>query len=103
MATLYEIPLTATPQQLMVPLSGVTYQLTIVYRNCAGGGWFMDIADINLVPLICGIPLVTGANLLEQYAYMGIIGEMYVSTDGDNAAVPTFDNLGTDSHLYYYA
>lgn len=36
------------------------------------GGWFMDIADDNENPILMGIPLVTGSNLLEQFAYLGI-------------------------------
>ena len=61
----------------------------------------MDIGDVNGNPLVSGIALVTGADLLGQYAYLGIGGQLIVMTDGDPSAIPTFTNLGIESHLYY--
>jgi hypothetical protein len=78
-----------------VQLAGVFYNLTFTYRN----GWFMDIADVNKVPLISGIAMVTGADLLAQYAYIGIGGMLVLS--GDNA--PGFADLGANSQLYFIA
>jgi hypothetical protein len=51
--------------------------------------------------LVSGIPLVTGVDLLAPYAYLGFGGELLVATDGNTAAVPTYANLGTGSHLYF--
>ena len=92
----YLIPLLpGTPQTLKTQLAGVTYNLTLTYKN----GWYLDIADTNKVPLITGIALVVGANLLAQYAYVGIGGMLVVG--GDNA--PSFTDLGTNSQLYFIA
>jgi hypothetical protein len=99
--TWYEIPTSSTPQQFSVTLNGVVYNLTLSFRNNPMAGWTLDIADANNINLACGLPLVTGVNLLEQYAYLGINGTLIVSTDGDFFATPTFDNLGTLSHLWF--
>jgi hypothetical protein len=97
----FEIPLTAVPQTFSIALAGVTYNLTVQWRNNANAGWVLDIADINDVPIISGIPLVTGADLLEQYAYLGIGGRLGVLNNGGVDELPTFDNLGTGSHLIF--
>ena len=100
----FEIPLQATPQTLSVSLNGNTYNLTVHW--CDGPTiqspcWILDIADVNDNPLAQGIPMVTGADLLEQFGYLGIGGQLFVQTDNDPDAVPTFTNLGTIGHLYF--
>lgn len=101
MATYYTIPLQPQPQKFSITLSGVTYNLTFLYRNAPMAGWTLDIADSNNNPILQGVPLVTGANLLAQYAYLGFVGALWVQTQDDPDAVPTFSNLGTDGQLYY--
>lgn len=101
MATVYEIPLSPSPQTFTVSLGGKSYQLTVQWRDAVEGGWALDIADSAGKPLVQGIPLVTGANLLDQFAYLGIAGQLRVQTDNDPDAVPAFDNLGNTSHLYF--
>jgi len=97
----YEIPLqTATPQQLTVSLNGVQYQLTVRY-NSQNAAWTLDIADSSGNAILQGIPMITGADLLEQFAYLGIGGQLICQTDNDVTAVPTFQNLGQTSHLYF--
>lgn len=98
---IYEIPTSASPQSFQIALAGVTYKLTLMWRDAPGGGWFLDIADSAGSRILSGIPLVTGADLLEQYDYLAFGGELWVQTDSDAAAVPTFDNIGTASHLYF--
>ena len=44
-----------------------------------------------------GIPLVTGCDLLEQYAYLEFGGELWV--EGEMPATP--DNLGTEVELVF--
>lgn len=100
MTQIVEIPLLPTPQALTVLLGNVYYQLNVQYRDAVAGGWFIDIADSTGVPIIQGIPMVTGCNLLEQYAYLGINVDLRVQTDHDPDQQPTFENLGLTSHLY---
>ncbi|MEE3504830.1 hypothetical protein QN399_00885 [Pseudomonas sp. 10C3] len=98
----FEIPMTPTPQTFVVSLSGVSYRLTAQWRNSEGAGWVLDIADNSGTPIIQGIPLVTGINLLDQYDYLGLGGVLWCQTTADPDAVPTFTNLGIDSHLYWF-
>jgi len=95
-----EIPLSPKPQTFAIALAGVTYNITL-YWNPQNGSWMIDIADINDSPLIDGIPLITGADLLEQYAYIGIGGQLIVQTDNNPDAIPTLENLGINSHVYF--
>jgi hypothetical protein len=101
----FEIPLTPSPQRFSIQLGGAAYSLTFQFRNAGlpgqGGTWILDIADDLGNPLVCGIPLVTGADLLAQYGYLNFGGGLMVMSDGDPAAVPTFANLGVASHLYW--
>lgn len=100
MAT-FEIPLSPTPQTFKVSLSQVEYTMTLLYRDAPMGGWVLDIATATGSPIISGIPMVTGADLLAQYSYLGISGSLSVFTDHDLNAVPTFENLGVSSHLVF--
>lgn len=97
----YEIPLTPTPQSFGINLSGINYRVTFVWMEAPFGGWVMNIADSAGAPIVNGIPLVTGTDLLEQYAYLGFTGGLAVQTDHDPDTPPTFVNLGITSHLFY--
>jgi hypothetical protein len=99
--SIYGVPLQAKSQVLSITLSGVVYTLSVQYRN--GLGWILDIADSQGNAIVCGIPLITGADLLAQYDYLGFTGSLWVQTTSDPDAVPTFANLGTDGLLYYVA
>lgn len=57
-------------------------------------------------PIIMGIPLVTGADLLEQFRrYIGPPGMLFVLSDTSeqlsDATVPDWDHLGVTGHVYY--
>lgn len=106
MSTGFGIPLEiGTPQEFTITLGGTAYQFTFLYRNDPAGlgGWTLDIADNFGNPIVQGIPLVTGANLLEQYGYLNIGGGggLWVQTTSDPDSVPTFENLGADGQLYW--
>lgn len=102
MPNTYEIPLTATPQTFNITLQKVVYSLT-VYWNAqnADGTWMLDIADENGNAIIDGIPLITGADLLAQYQHLGFGGVLVVQSDYNADALPTIDNLGSNSHLFF--
>lgn len=96
----FEIPLDPTPQTFTITLGGTEYRLTVKWNNVSAC-WVLDIASTLGETIIAGIPLVTGADLLEQYKYLGIKGQLIVQTDNSLDAVPTFDNLGINGHLYF--
>lgn len=100
--SVFQIPLVNTPQQFEISLAGVDYIMTNKWNPSAEGGWVLDIADaLTSTPIACNIPLITGADLLDGLEYLGINGQLFVLTDGDQLAVPTLDNLGVESFVYF--
>lgn len=100
--TPYEIPLTPEAQSFHITLGGTDYGLRLLW-NAPDSVWLLDINDSNDVPILQGIPLVTGVDLLAQYDYLGISGQLVVQTDNDPNVVPTVDNLGITGRLYFVA
>lgn len=99
--SVYEIKLTPDPQVIVVQFpSGTFYELRFLYQFTPDDCWTVDINDISGNPIVCGIPLVTGADLLAQYEYLGFGCSLYCTTDGDVTAVPKFYNLGDTAHLW---
>jgi hypothetical protein len=97
--TVYTMPLTNVPQRFNMDIVGVTY--TILCRWNESIGWSLDISNAaDDTPLIACLPLVTGTDLLGQYAYLGIGAALIAYTDGDQFAPPTLQNLGRESNLY---
>lgn len=102
MSAVFPIPLAVgVPQTFPIQLGGIQYQLTLLYRNITEGGWVLDIADASGTPIVQGIPLVTGADLLAQYKHLGFNGSLACQTTSNPDAVPTFENLGSDGLLYW--
>lgn len=99
MTTAYEVPLSAQPQKLSIAIAGTTYQLKVQW-NVVNASWIIDIADASGNPILSGIPMVTGADLLEQFGYLNFGFKMFAQTDNDPDIVPTFIGLGTTGHLY---
>lgn len=101
MITTYQIPLSGFAETFTVNLAGTTYTFTVKWNNAPDAGWILDIADSNQNPIVCGMPLITGDNILDGLNYLNFGGALIVRTDGDLTAVPTFDNLGTECNLYF--
>jgi hypothetical protein len=99
MTTAYEIPLSAEPQTFNISIAGTTYALTVRW-NVPNASWVIDIANSSGSPILSGIPMVTGADLLEQFQYLGFGFQLVCQTDNSPDTVPTFDDLGTTAHLY---
>ena len=95
------LPLQPYPQRLVTQLGSVTYNLRTRWSNTSNC-WMIDIADEDNVPIVGSIPMVTGANLLEQYDYLDIGGGLYAySTVGPPDAVADFTALGVTAFLIY--
>lgn len=100
--SIFTIPLSPQPQKFAIELGGTTYNLRFYWSAAPnGGGWHMNINDNLDDPIVQGIPLVVGADLLAQYAYLGFPGALFVNTDFDPLAPPTFANLGVQSNLLF--
>lgn len=101
MTTITEIPLIVGPQRLSIRLNDVIYQMRITWNDADMGGYFFDLGAEDGTLLIAGHPLVTGADLLAQYGYLGIGGKLVVTTDRGAGDLPTYDGLGATSHLFF--
>ncbi len=86
-----EIPLTADNQQFSIVLGGVTWQISIIWRDLY---WIMDLQNDRGEPVISGIPLVTGADLLAQYACMGLGFKLVVVCDDNTQDYPSKTDMG---------
>lgn len=99
--TIFLMPLVAIAQSFNITLNNINYTITCRWNDAQDSGWVMDfvLAD-TLVPLVFNVPLITGADLMDGLEYLGI-GSFIVYTDSDPLSVPTFDNLGVNSNVYY--
>lgn len=100
----YTIPLIAGGQSFIITLSGVEYRLKLAYQNAKEAGWVLNISDATGDignPIICGIPLVTGVDLLAQYAYLNLGGKLIVKVDDKDDAMPTYNQISTATQLYF--
>jgi hypothetical protein len=99
MTTFFEIPLSPQPETFSIALAGVTYGFTVTW-NVPNASWIIDISGASGNPIVSGIPMVTGCDLLEQFGYLGFQFALVAQTDNSPDTVPAFDNLGATSHLY---
>lgn len=100
--TNYVIPTTGqVPQRFRVALGSTTYLLSLhwnKYSRC----WLLDIADTDARPIIHSIPLLPNTDLLGQFDYLDIGGQLaVVVTQGPPDAAPDFYNLGLTNKLVF--
>lgn len=96
----YKIPLKNTPEEFVITLDGKDLTITTKWNEVSG--WLIDIADTATSSrILSSIPLVTGCDLLSPFPDLGFFGALVVYTDGDGMVVPTLDNLGNASNLYF--
>lgn len=95
--TTIEIPLSPESQKFSISLAGQNYQMSVTWRAAF---WCLDIMDSSGADLIKGIPMITGTDLLAQYAYLNLGFSLYVGCDDPTNENPTENDLGINSHLY---
>lgn len=99
---IFLIPLINGPQSFQIALAGVNYTLVVKWNDAPDAGWEFDLLDADTnTYLVAGQTLITGADCLSGLEYLGIGGLFIVYTNGNADAVPTFENLGIDSNLYF--
>lgn len=96
----YIVPLLSKNQAFPVSLAGNSYNLRVWWSE-ASACWILDIADSQQEPLVNGIPLVTGCDILEQYGYHDFNGAMVVQSSNDPDLVPDDTTLGTTGNLFF--
>ncbi|MCW8041079.1 phage baseplate plug family protein [Acinetobacter entericus] len=93
---IYEIPLNYGNQKFNIKLGATQYKLQLIYR---ASRWYLDIFDTAENPLIAGLPMVAGDNLLAQHQHV-IKGSLYVlNIDEDESQ--SFSDLGENIKLYW--
>ena len=99
--TPFEIPLASVPQSFAVNLGGTVYNLRLYFCPPLNT-WILDVSDVSNNPIVCGIAVVTGTDLLAPYQYLGFPGQLVVwwVAEGQPQA-PTLLNLGSDARLYF--
>lgn len=97
--TAYEIPLKSEAQIFNVTLNNVVYTFGLRW-NTFSGVWTLDIGDQNDNPIVQGLSLITGTDLLDPYSYLNFGFKLEVQTDFNTFVAPTYTNLGSTSHLY---
>lgn len=95
----FEIPLIPSPQKLSISLGGNIYLLSVAW-NVAAQVWVVDFDDVDGNEVLSGVPLVVGADLLEQYEYLGFGGALYAVSE-TNDDPPTYTSLGVTGHLLF--
>lgn len=95
-----EIPLDPRPQSFTIQLNGVEYKVTAKW-NFYADVWVVDIDSTSEVPILLGVPLVAGADLLQQFEYLGFGGSLVVQSDSDPYQNAGFETLGLTDHLYF--
>lgn len=79
-------------------MAAVRIRLTF---NTPANCWVADIRDADGNPVLMGVPVVTGTDLLGQFQYLGLGGQLIAQTDHAQDDVPTYGNLGTLGHLFF--
>lgn len=98
--TNYLIPVQpSTAQQFRTTLNGTKYLLKFKYIDAPQAGWILDISDDLGNPVVSGVPLVTGADLLAQYGYLNFGFQLIVVSSPDPSYAPQFADLGVTSQL----
>lgn len=99
---IYEIPLRGgTAQRLKVMLAGKLYTFALAFIDEEEGGWVLDLGEEGGTPLVSGIALLPGQDLLEPFPELGIGVRLAIVTPGDPNVPPTFAGLGSDSKLLF--
>lgn len=106
MTTYVEIPTEpGGPFSERLTIRDAVYTLRFQW-NVRAQFWTVEFWDAgNEEKVLCGVPLVTGSDLLEQFLYLplGRYSILIVVTTGPAKSpdsIPNFTNLGIDGHLY---
>lgn len=92
------VPLTPEPQTFAITLNQRPLRLRVLFNDRAGL-WTLDIADNTGATILGGLPLITGADLLEQHGHLGLGGRLFIHAPDD--LPPDGNTLGTEKRLVF--
>lgn len=88
--------------EMQVELERVVYTFRLRF-NYRMARWIMDLATRDGTDLICGIPLLTGVDLIGKYRFDGLPpGDFQVYDTTQNLLTPGFSDLGKTVFLLYF-
>lgn len=96
----YALPLQPQNSEMDISLAGVVYHLRVKW-NATSVCWIFYLEDASGTPILSGIPVVTGCDLLEQYQYLGVGGALIAQSTNNPDLVPSFLTLGTTGNVYF--
>lgn len=83
-------------------LDNVRFRLD-TYTNKADGCWYMDLYDADENPLLFGIRLTTGLDLLFPYRYKAVpAGILFINDHLGERQDPTLDSFQDEEVALYY-
>lgn len=100
MSTAYEIPFEPRAQTFVIALAGVSYRLSTAW-NVASSCWVLDVATPEGVAIVSAIPIVTGANLLEQFDHLAFGGKVFVQNVSADSLTPGYADLGVSGLAFF--
>jgi hypothetical protein len=83
-------------QTFNTSIKGVNYNFSIIWR---GTQYCLNLLDTNKNPIITGIALVPGMDLLGPYQYLNLGFGLSVSTTSDPTHEMTYTDLGSISQI----
>lgn len=85
-----------------ITLDGTRFRLD-AYTNKADSSWYMDLFDSNDDPLVTGIAIATGLDLLFPYRYLAVPpGILFVNSLAGAPNDPVLDSfIQLEVALYY--
>lgn len=94
---------TTTNVAVIVDLDGLTYRLDLK-TNKRADAWTLDIYDGQGGPLVLGLHLAAGVDMLYPYRSLAVPpGKMYVSPRGETYGDPVIASFAAGTHALYYA
>jgi hypothetical protein len=94
----YSLPVKPYAVKFRIMVGNTDYWFQTQYREAEEAGWVLDLLDANEQPMIMGIALVAGLDLMWQYHHMGVGFSLVLKTREDRGT-PTYESLGTDDEL----
>jgi len=87
--------------EFRISLDGVFF--TLAFRlNFRMNRWFMDVKDAEDIPLINGVPLLQGSDLIVRFKDAALPAGHFIIFNLENEAVEAgADDLGVNSLLLY--
>jgi hypothetical protein len=96
--TVYSLPVKPYPVKFRTMVNDTDYWFATQYREADEAGWVLDILNANENPLIMGIALVSGLDLMWQYHHMALDFSLVMSCR-ENRGTPTYESLGSQDEL----